>query len=204
MSMSSSTQFSVFFAGSSRGLTTNQKIYQLIVDSLESLGHTVLPSWIVTELQDKPNNAQHPTSRAVLEQQQALLRTADLMVVECQIPSFGIGFLMHLALQERVPILCLYPKGSENSDLSDMILGNSSSLVSLRPYVTSTLHQVISEYCDSLQSDDLHKFNFIASREILNFIADGAKASNKSKSEFLRDELTQLIRSNKQQPTDQA
>lgn len=158
------------------------------------LGHELLPSWIVRILRNTTSYEQM-TAKDVLAEQQALVRQADLMVVECQTPSFGIGFLMHLALQERVPILCLYPEESDTTGMSDMIAGNSSSLVFLRAYRPDNLEQVVADFCASQSSDDLHKFNFIASREVLDYIEDGARTASKSKSEFLRDELAELIRS---------
>lgn len=187
----------VFFAASTSGLPDNQAVYSKIVDSFEKLGHQVLPSWIVNII-GQTNQLTNKTQRQILEEQQHLLRRADIMVVESSLPSFGIGFLMSQALQERKPILCLYPETKDVSELSDMIGGNISSLIKLRPYNKTNLSAVIAEYCQSLATDDLHKFNFIASREVLDYIDDGADRTGKSKSEFLRDELTRLIRDQSQ------
>lgn len=188
----------IFFAGSSSGLPASRSTYTQILEVFESLGHQILPNWIVSILR----NSDHYTSsspRNILAEQQALIRQSDLMVVECNKPSFGIGFLIHQALQERVPILCLYPEGADMNDISDMIAGSNSSLMHLKQYNHENLNQILVDFCQSHDTDDLHKFNFIASREVLDYIEEGSKKAAKSKSEFLRDEITKVIRSKDQE-----
>lgn len=183
----------IFFAGSSSGLPESRPTYQHILEVFEGLGHQILPNWIVKILRNAEQyNSSNP--RSILAEQQALIRQADLMVVECNKPSFGIGFLIHQALQERVPVLCLYPIGSNMSDISDMIAGSNSSLMHLKQYDSENLDQILKDFCQSYITDDLHKFNFIASREVLDYIEEGSRQTAKSKSEFLRDEITKIIR----------
>lgn len=184
----------VFFAATSSGLPECADSYSTILEALSVFGCSISQSWIIELLSGKaPTDSK--TGLSILEQQQVLLREADLMVVECSRPSTGIGYLMHQAVGERTPILCLYDESTSTEDVSDMITGNHSTLIKLRQYNKITVSSVVGEYLEHLSGEDLHKFNFLATSEILRYIESGAETTGKSKSEFLRDEMVaKLIR----------
>ncbi len=83
----------VLFAASSNGSGQSRPIYERMICCLEDLGYEVLPSWVINLVRANYKNSEHKP-RQVLEEQQNLVREADLMVVECTTPSFGIGFLI--------------------------------------------------------------------------------------------------------------
>jgi len=185
----------IFFAGSSSVLGHKQALYNEIITQIQTLGYDVLDSWIVDLLNDKEGCA---SREQVLERQQKLLRQADYMVVECTSPSLGIGYLMYQAIHERTPILCLYDASLGNDELSDMIIGNHSTLITLIGYEPTNVGDPIKAYFASPPDDNLYKFNFLATKEILVYIEEGALSSGLSKSDFLRGEIKKrLISKNK-------
>lgn len=181
----------VFFAGTSTTLSESERNYRKIITALQALDIECVGSWVI-----KLMNGEEPTPTdglTVLEQQQQLLRNVDLMIVECSSPSFGIGYLMHQAVSQRTPLLCLYNDHLQLGDLSDMITGNHSTLIKVLPYNIETVDEVIAGYLSTLKGEDIHKFNFLATSEILEYIEAGAEKNGTSKSEFLRDEIVSKI-----------
>lgn len=181
----------VFFAGTSTTLSASGRNYSKIVSVLHNLDIECVGSWVVRLM-----NGEEPApvnGLTVLEQQQQLLRGVDLMVVECSSPSFGIGYLMHQAVSQRTPLLCLYDDHLKVGELSDMITGNHSTLIKVLPYSLDTVNEVIAGYLSTLKGEDIHKFNFLATSEILEYIEEGAEKNGTSKSEFLRDEIVSKI-----------
>jgi len=109
--------------------------------------------------------------------------------VETSTPSFGVGYLIGQALNSRKPILCLYPEERALEPLSDGIKGNTSSLINLERYSKKSLPEVVDRFLDGLDLNSLQKFNFVASKEVIEYIRKGAAQEGKSQSEFLRDKI---------------
>lgn len=174
----------IFFAGSTQKLDQSKQSYNQIMKTIASHGDSVSASWVVDALKNKKARA---SSKDLVMKQNQLIKECDAMIVEASIPSFGVGYLLAQALNERKPILCLYPKDKDIEVLSDGIKGSTSSLISLKLYGKNNLEEIITDFLDGLMLNPLQKFNFIASKEIIGFIEEGAKKQSKSKSEFLRD-----------------
>lgn len=179
----------VYFAGSSSA-RQNYEVYRKIITFIQKSGHEVLRSWIVEVLDNQDIGEVHD----VLVRQENLLRQSDLMVIESSTPSFGIGYMMHQAIRLHIPVLCLYPEGHNDHDLSTVIAGNDSSLLSLHSYNAQNLKKILAKQIQSLGSNELIKFNFLANKKITEFLEKNATAHKKSKSEYLRDVLNEIIR----------
>jgi hypothetical protein len=126
-------------------------------------------------------------SRALLQRQQALLGQADVIVAEVSTPSLGVGAMIMFAIEQRIPVLCLYPDTSDEAEISESIKGLASSLVTTRTYSPSTITTVLQKFLHKAEKDHFHRFNFIANKEIADFIETQAGRERKTKSEFLRD-----------------
>lgn len=174
----------IFFAASTQQLEKSKLIYGRIVKAIKSHGDSASASWIVNALGNKKDKK---TSKELVMYQNQLIKECDAMIVEASIPSFGVGYLLAQALNERKPILCLYPEDRDVEVLSDGIKGSTSSLITLKFYNKKNLETIVSNYLDGLMLNPLQKFNFIASKDIITFIEQQAQKEGKSKSEFLRD-----------------
>ena len=175
----------VFFSASTQHMKHLQPTYEVIVSAIEKRRDIVQDSWVIDALHQKPTKGQIP--KDVLMHQNRLVKECDAMIVEASTPSFGVGYLLAQALNERRPVLCLYPEDKDIDLLSDSINGSTSSLITLRRYRPDTLSSMVTDYLNGLDLNPLKKFNFVASKEIVDFIEDAAKKAGKSKSEFLRD-----------------
>lgn len=181
----------IYFAASAALLQQQTSVYKKIISLLRKNGHKILDSWIIERL--KKPTAPPFSSKELLLKQLNLIQDCEVMVVEVSTRSFGVGYLIGQALAEHKPILCLYPQEKGLEDLSTLIKGTTSSLITLRRYTEDSLDEVITDYFENIKLDRLHKFNFLASKEVLDFIEEGAKKENKSKSEFLRDKISREL-----------
>jgi hypothetical protein len=185
----------VFFAGSVQGLPRLADTYRTVLDAAKKHGDTVLPSWIVKKLSSSDKGAED--ARATLLQQVQLIQQCDVMIAEVSTPSFGIGYLMGQALTHHKPILCMYPKAGDLKLLSDFVKGNTSSLITLQRYDKKNIESITLKFLDSFRGNQLQKFNFVASKEVVEFIRAGAEHENKTQSEFLRDTIKEVIKKTK-------
>ena len=175
----------IFFSASTQNLPAFRKTYEHIIDAIKQHHDSVLDSWVVEALQSTATA--EPTPKEILMKQNQYVKECDAMIIEASTPSFGVGYLLAQALNERHPILCLYPNDQDIEALSDGIKGSTSSLITLKQYTPANLSDIITDYLDGLNLNPLQKFNFVASKEIVDYIEDAAQKAGKSKSEFLRD-----------------
>lgn len=180
----------IYLAASTSKLEQNKKRLEKIISVFEKLGHTLAESWVVDKIKGKKNSY---TPNELLLRNQQLVQECDLVVVEMSVPSFGVGYQFGQALAHRKHVLCLYPDDMPEQKLSDIVRGLNSSLLDLKLYNLKNLEKIIRNYVAGINMDDLRKFNFIATDEIIRFIEDGARKEGKSKSEFLRDKITNEI-----------
>jgi len=178
----------VYFTGSTRA--ENKKCYFKIIEVLNKLNVTILESWLMDELGDSSSNL---TSQESLLKNIQLLHESDVTIFDLSKPSFGVGYFIGQAIANHKKVLCLYPDSRKKSELSEIVVGSTSSLLTLKEYNLDNIEKIIRNYIANIQLDDLRKFNFIATENILKYIAEGAKKEKKSKSEFLRDKILKEV-----------
>lgn len=179
----------IYFAASTANLDTNRTHFDSILKTFKDLNHEILDSWIVEALKDSVSEL---TPKELILKNAQLLQESDLVVIDLSTRSFGVGYQFGQALAHRKHVLCLYHEKIEHK-VSDIIKGSTSSLVTIKTYKDNNINKVVRDYLAGLTMDDLRKFNFIATEEIVRYIEDGAETQGKSKSEFLRDLLLKEI-----------
>jgi hypothetical protein len=180
----------VFFSASTEGLPRLKATYLAIISAIKQHGDDVLDTWIVKEIHGKNRG---PSPKDVLLKQNQLVQECDAMIIETSTRSFGVGYLLAQALDDHKPVLCLYPEHQDLSELSDGVKGATTSLITLKLYNKNDLTKIIADYLDGLNLNPLQKFNFVASREVLDYIEEGSKNEGKTKSEFLRDKIAKEL-----------
>lgn len=183
----------VYFTASTANLQINKQRYLAIIKILEKLGNRVEESWLLEKLSGKVTSKL--SSKELLLKNLQLLHEANFAVMEISTPSFGVGYFIGQAIAQRKRVLCLYPEEMQEAELSEIVTGSTSSLLTHSKYNDQNLEQVIRDFQASMKMDELRKFNFIATDEIIDYIEKGATKENKSKSEFLRDKIMQELMS---------
>jgi len=182
----------IYFTGSTANLKRDGWKYDKIVEVLESLGVDFQDSWLVEKLLGTKSNL---TSQEILYKNLQLLQESDFALVELSTPSFGVGYFIGQAIANKKKIYCLYPDTVGKEEISEIVSGSTSSLLSHSAYNKENLEKLIRNYIANFKIDSIKKFNFIANDEIVKYIEKGARKEKKSKSEFLRDKIIkELIR----------
>jgi len=178
----------VYFTGSTRA--KNKKCYFKIIEILNKLNLTILESWLIDELNGDTDKL---TSQESLLKNIQLLHEADITIFDLSKPSFGVGYFIGQAIANHKKVFCIYPDSRKKSELSEIVVGSTSSLLTLKKYNLDNIEEIIRNYIADVQLDDLRKFNFIATENILKYITEGAEKERKSKSEFLRDKILKEV-----------
>jgi nucleoside 2-deoxyribosyltransferase len=119
----------VYFACSISGGRQDEEIYQKIVQTLLTLGISVPTAHIAEtgiEEIDALEEAQDIYQRDV-----QWINESDLLIAEVTTPSHGVGYEIGYALDQGMPVLCLY---NHEAVVSKMITGNPHPLLSVYSY----------------------------------------------------------------------
>lgn len=107
----------IYFAGSIRGGRGDAKLYQQIIDELNTYG-TVLTEHIGTQgMHSKKSD------REIHEQDMKWLRESDILIGEVTTPSLGVGYEIGHAVAVEKSVVCLY-RDLGDAPLSAMIGGS--------------------------------------------------------------------------------
>lgn len=177
----------IYFAVSSQNFRKNLKTYQKIYEVLERHNVQFLNNYAIRLIKAKVRESNPIVD---VKSEKVLMLQADLVLIEASTPSFGLGALFGLAAMHKKQILCIHNLASQN-EISDAIASYNSALVKSFEYTLSNLEVKLNRYFKENQPSALTKFNFIVNHEVMNFIEEGAVKSGKSKSEFLRDIISE-------------
>ncbi len=122
----------VYFACAITGGRQQENIYQLIVDSLLSDGHTVPTAYLSRpEVMDLEAIVQ---PREVFTRDIAWIEACQALIAEVTTPSHGVGYEIAYALSLGKPVLCCY---RQETLVSKMITGNTDPRLHVCVYQTS-------------------------------------------------------------------
>jgi len=119
----------IYFACSITGGRKEEKVYQLIVDSLLSDGHLVPTAHLSGSdvmLLEEIVDPSEVYSRDI-----EWINESHALIAEVSTPSHGVGYEISYALARSKPVLCLYSKGSR---VSKMLTGNNNPGIQVLSY----------------------------------------------------------------------
>lgn len=130
----------IYFAGSIRAGRTDRKVYHELISFLKKYG-TVLTEHVGAE--DPVNEpGVQLNDNEIHDRDMFWLTSADAMVAEVTIPSLGVGYEIGRAIEQNIPVLCLFRSGT-GIRLSAMISGS--------PYVNTIEYFTIQEAFESIR-----------------------------------------------------
>jgi hypothetical protein len=178
----------IYFAISTTDISSNLPLYNRIVDYLEKYGHKMLSSYGMQSIRGENLKENHSID---LEKEKSLMYSADLVIIESSTGSFNLGALFGHATSYKKHVLVLHKKEHKTIAIEDTVKSYHSSLARSMEYTPETLEIVLKRYFKEFTPDAPVKFNFIANKDIVAFIEEGAEREGKSKSEYLRDLITE-------------
>jgi nucleoside 2-deoxyribosyltransferase len=132
----------VYFSCSLTGGRQDESAYRLIVDLLQSAGHTVLTAHLAAPEVMAEERRVDPAE--VYKRDVAWIEECQVLVAEVSTPSHGVGYEIALALQRGKPVLCLHREGVP---VSKMITGNDSAGLVVRGYPQqAAISQALEEF----------------------------------------------------------
>ncbi len=120
------------------------------------------------------------------------LEYSDFLVAEISYPSVGVGFLISYAVMKKKKILCLY-KENIHKTISAFITSIPKNKITIKKYDNESLEPILSEYFAKTKPFKLHKFNFIISQKIKDYLDWLSQDSTISLSEKLRNIVEEKI-----------
>ena len=95
-------------------------VYQEVVDNLKKLGHEVISEHVIDPLAPVGDGL---SPKTLFDRETKLIETADVMVADVTLPSWGTAFLMEHALSKGKQVLALFYKEA-STPLPFMIAGH--------------------------------------------------------------------------------
>lgn len=110
---------------------------------------------------------------------------ADVLIAEVTHSSFGVGYQVASAIQQKKPTLLLSREGVNNDSL---VKGLDDAVVRSAEYNDSNLEQIAEDFLDenNIQAKDL-RFNFFIDRQIYNYLRWASFKTGKTKARILRE-----------------
>ena len=102
----------IYFACSITGGRDDQKDYEKIVELLTCLGHEVPTAMLASANLDEMEGAHDRFE--VYERDTRWIRECDMIVAEVSTPSHGVGYEICYALNQGIPVICMYQQGRKN------------------------------------------------------------------------------------------
>ncbi len=155
----------IYFAGA---ITASRELipqYQIIISTLEKQGHTVL-SKHVADPSYPIGGGQSPSQ--LYKEQISLVESADIVVAEVSVPSFGVSFLISHALSKRKPVLALHYK--DESKLAYMLRGHPDLYLEI--YTDENAHIILANFLKHVERRRARKGKLI--------VFEGGDASGKT------------------------
>lgn len=119
----------IYFSCSITGGRSEEKVYQILVQAMQHLGHEVptahLSSPEVMEMEKVVS------ANEIFERDMAWLAECDAVVAEVSSPSHGVGYEIAVGLLSGKPVFCCYQEGKR---VSKIITGNSARNLTLVAY----------------------------------------------------------------------
>ena len=169
----------VYFSAPSSFLREHKETLEKIVAAINRAGGKLTLKWFEDKHKLSPEG--------IFTQAIEGIKSADIVVAEISYPSTGVGQQIALALSWKIPVIALPKKGTEGP--SRFTVGFQSELFSSFEYSEDELPKLLENQFSAVLKSGYVKFNFIATREINDYLEEKSKAAGISKSQYLRDIL---------------
>lgn len=145
-SVTAASRPKLYFAGSIRGGREDAALYMRIIQGLADAGNEVLTEHVGKASLDMMGEGDL-TEQQIFERDMAWLRSSDVVVAECTVPSLGVGYELGLAESLGIPVLVLFRPAAGRS-LSAMLRGNVKFAVHEYAGVDSELFAAIAKFME--------------------------------------------------------
>lgn len=173
-------------------LLDNIQTLRRIVKTVEQ-NHEIANNWIESAYREMTSGLRRDLKKAHQSSMDENTKS-DVFIAEVTHSSFGVGYQVATALQQKKPTLLLSREGANNRS---MVNGLDSTLVSFSEYNDDNLEKIVQDFLDenNIQSKDL-RFNFFIDHQIYSYLRWASYKTGKPKAKILRDLVLQEIKKN--------
>lgn len=176
----------VHFISGKTNIEENIEYLRRVITTIHLSGHVVARDWLEPAYLAATQGLRGEVDwRMIFEENVEGLNKADVLIAEATEKSFGVGYQVALASQQRKPILLLQREGVGKASLAS---GITIDCVELKHYREDNLESIIEQFLEenNIQAKDM-RFNFFINRSIYNYLRWASSKTGKTKAEILRD-----------------
>jgi hypothetical protein len=183
-----------FSAPISRVSDEQRQNYQLIIEALKSMGHSVLSDHLGTNKTKDDIEKQSPKESFEVQRLMTKRKNqADIVVIEASTPSFGIGQEIGYSIRNNKQVIILYLPTCKPHILKD----EGTELLFMHEYTPTTVKEVIMKAIDEAGQQVDVRFNFYISPEIGRYLDWVSQHKKLPRAVFLRSLLEKSMKTEK-------
>lgn len=184
----------IYVAASASTKNSNyKKDVNVILDVLSSEGHKLTnPYFAIRNDSDTKLTPDENIYKSLKER----IESSDCVIAEISESSISLGIQIQHALQNDIPVLCLFKDTSE-LDLPLLIRDYESPLFFKHTYTDGSLKKVITQFLRDFPKSRI-KFNLFITHKINSYLQNKASKTNKAKSEIIREIIEKAIEEDKE------
>lgn len=182
----------IFFNASIAGKNKYSKDYEIIIRAIKELGHTIYSDHIMKNECDRKDLKLKKNYREYSKIIKDLLNKSNIVVTETSFPSIMVGFILHLALQQRKHVLVLYQNNPHR-----ILVGETNKLLTLKKYNPKQRYRLINilkNFFNKNKDNSLNiRFNLMIDNVLNTMLDKKSKAANISKANYIRNLMEEEI-----------
>jgi len=186
----------VHIIASKSNILNNVDAIRSIMDTVRKNGHDIVDNWVDEVYEERVAKGGAPVDWAkIYASNLENIAKADIVIAETSYNSFGVGYQVAVAVQQKKPTLLLR---HEDAETDAFATGVVDSWVQRASYSNKTLPTILEKFLsdNDINTKDM-RFNFFIDRAIYNYLRWAALKTGKTKAEVLR-ELVQREIENKE------
>lgn len=177
----------VHFISGKTNIDKNIDYLRRILTTIHRSGHMLARDWVEPSFIEATEGIKGEVDwNVIYKDNMDSMNKADVIIAEVTEKSFGVGFQVALAAQQKKPILLLHKKHAYKKSLADGVAGD---YIERKDYETGDDIEALVEAFlakNDIKAKDM-RFNFFIDRNIYNYLRWAAAKSGKTKAEILRE-----------------
>ena len=166
--------------------------YDLIVEILEKLGHTVIAAHLKGKDAGIIKQQSEDEALATQKKMSQWKKQADLVVVEASTPSFGVGQEIAEAVSDNKQVIVMYLPDSK----PHILVNQGQEAIYVAEYTRETIKSVVTEYVEYAKLHSDTRFNFFISPSIGSYLDWTSRKKKIPRAVYLRKLIEDDMRNN--------
>lgn len=176
-----------YFAAHTKSFEKYLTTYEAIISTLQEAGWKLSDNWIKREIeaQEADGDDFFRYYKNLYQRTSKKIKSSDVLVAEISEKSTTVAQQLVYALENNIPVWCLYKKGCEKN-IPAFIRTRKDKKLSITEYDSGNLEKVINKNIQKYSRREI-KFNFYLTQDMNDFLEKQASQKKNTKSEVVRD-----------------